>query len=553
MIHVAWCSWAEDTPTHGYWDQAVIEALTGPPWSDEPPLHGPLGRDYRHHEGLGSLPPSEGAVVVVPARSHVALAERINDELARLPWVLLVLTGDEEHVFPLEAIDHPSLRGWAQTAHPRAVGGRWRAFGDWWPQGTREALQAALGPESGYGVPWFYAGQVNNPEREAMVAALRHRQRWRRDGDLVATPGFTLGLERSEYRRRLAMAAIAPAPPGCFTPDTFRAYEALAAGAVPIVGDTTRWDPEPGWWSTLLGDDLGWPVIEDWSSVGDHIDALLAEWPACANRAQAGYLAHKWHVRRAWDDDLTALSGEAPELSPVTILVPTSPVGSHPEASIMVESIESARAAFPGAEVVLMADGVRPEQEALRPGYEGYQRIMTWWARSWGNARLLRHWPHRHQAAMLREALAEVTTELVLFLEHDTPLVGDGHAEAMAAFADERVSLLRFHHEASVLDEHEHLMLGGVQLVGGVPARPTMQWSQRPHLARAAWYREVLDEHFGPDARCFVEDRMHGVVQEARDPASYGLWLFHPEGDVKRSTHLDARAGADKYTEAQTW
>ncbi len=98
----------------------------------------------------------------------------------------------------------------------------------------------------------------------------------------------------------------------------------------------------------------------------------------------------------------------------ITVLVPTSPIPSHPSTAIIDETLDSIDAAgLDACEVVVMCDGVRPEQEDRSADYAEYVRRL-----SWSLDERPRSWPflfpeHRHQAAMTREALDKVTTPLV--------------------------------------------------------------------------------------------------------------------------------------------
>jgi hypothetical protein len=90
-------------------------------------------------------------------------------------------------------------------------------------------------------------------------------------------------------------------------------------------------------------------------------------------------------------------------------------------------------------------------------------------------------------------------------------------------------------------------------LEGGTPMRKTMQWSQRPHLASTAFYRQMLDRYFHPDSLTMIEDVIHGaVIEDCRKDSimgwySWRLWIYHPEGNIKRSYHLDGRGDDPKY------
>jgi hypothetical protein len=88
----------------------------------------------------------------------------------------------------------------------------------------------------------------------------------------------------------------------------------------------------------------------------------------------------------------------------------------------------------------------------------------------------------------------------------------------------------------------------------------TSQWSQRPHIASVAYYRRILDSHFSADAKCFIEDKMHGVLDQAYILDGIAGWnqhrihIYDPgngNGNMKRSYHTDGRAGERKYDERQ--
>jgi hypothetical protein len=156
----------------------------------------------------------------------------------------------------------------------------------------------------------------------------------------------------------------------------------------------------------------------------------------------------------------------------------------------------------------------------------------------------------------VREALFRwVDTDNVLMVEHDTPLVADEPIDWAACeqlVAQRAVDVLRFHHEAHVPREHRHLMIDHETIeMMGVPLRRTVQWSQRPHLASTAYYARMLQRHFSSEARCFIEDRMHGIAQQF--PREHRLAIYHPDGNIKRSYHLDGRQGEPKYDESQVW
>jgi hypothetical protein len=227
------------------------------------------------------------------------------------------------------------------------------------------------------------------------------------------------------------------------------------------------------------------------------------------------------------------------------------------------QTIRDIRANLPDCEIIIMLDRIRPEQEDRRGAYEEYKRRLLWLAHhTWHNVLPIIFDEHMHQAAMTREALNQVATPTIFFVEHDAPITPDHDFDWQTlteAIMQGDANIIRFHNEAGVLPEHEYLMLGPVEPITGktsapdVPVRKTMQWSQRPHLASTAFYRQMIKNYFNPKSRTMIENVIHGVVIEScRKDAVMGwygwrLWIYTPEGNIKRSYHLDGRGGDPKF------
>lgn len=243
----------------------------------------------------------------------------------------------------------------------------------------------------------------------------------------------------------------------------------------------------------------------------------------------------------------------------ITAVVPVSPIKSHPDTAILDETLDSIRHHFPSAEILLTFDGVRIEQAERYDAYEEFIRRALWRAdHHYGAVCPLIFEEHRHQSGMMQAVIDEIRTPLLLYVEQDAPLVTDELIEwdAVTGFIlDGHSNLVRFHHEAHIPDEHQHMMHGQ----HGLFTR-TSQWSQRPHVASVAYYRRILDSHFTEKTCCFIEDRMYGVVDNAylRDKRhgwnQHRLHIYTPnQTNIKRSWHSDGRAGEPKYDEFQTW
>jgi hypothetical protein len=235
----------------------------------------------------------------------------------------------------------------------------------------------------------------------------------------------------------------------------------------------------------------------------------------------------------------------------ITVLLTTSPIPSHPSTDIIEETIESVRHWLPDSVILILMDGVRPEQADRQEAYAEFLHRLTGLAIfRMRNIHIAPFMVHTHQAAMVRQALELVATPHLLFMEHDTPLVIDCEIP-FAGFVEvldgNFIQLIRLLHEAEIHPEHMHLM--SYSLIDcGLPFTRTMQFSARPHLARKDFYERLL-ARFSKDANCFVEDLAHSICQENAE--DWPMAIYTPEGNKKRSYHTDGRAGYRKFDELQ--
>lgn len=515
-------------------------------------LIAPDGR-YRHDT---TPPDGDGAVVVCPARYYTPA--EVNELIAPLPWCVLILTSDEESTFDQTAVEHPNVKCWVMTPRPdRPYWENTRFIGEGFNPATRPTLKVTGNPERTTDV--YLSGQNTHKRRHELFKVLERSERgWSRD--VQATPGFMQGYDRDEYLARMARSKVAPCPSGPATPDSFRLYEALEAGCVPLADITAPGTyPNRGYWE-MVAPGAPFETVAYWHDVEKYIATALHNWPRMAAECSAWWQQHKRRMRLDLLDDVAEVSGmPAPTRDVndlITVVMPTSPIPSHPDTRVIDETLSSVRERLPRAEVFLMCDGVAPAWEHRRVDYEAYLHRLTWETNlEWDNVVPFLFDRHTHQVGMTRAVLPEVRTPLVLFVEHDTPLVGDvDWAGCARAVLSGETNLIRFHHEASVLEPHRHLMVDDVpRVVEGVPLLRTVQWSQRPHLAATGSYRNWLDAGWWRESDGMIEDRMHGVVEndwlQHRDPRRFRLSMYAPTGDMKRSTHLDGREDAPKVTE----
>lgn len=555
-VPLVWVSYHPEVNARAQWDCGLLENLFNRSmWT---PV---LARRFSHRTGFDQVGDGAGAVVVVPAQHHVDDVDRLNRDLERLRWCVVMLIGDEHSLFPWHELSHPAMRLWIMTprpsVHTHGVGRRF--IGEGYGPSDTPGVLAQFAPAVERQRDFFFAGQVTHERRRSCVEALRalhHDDDW-----LVETPGFLQGLARLEYLGYMSTAKVVPAPSGPGTPDSFRAYEALEAGALPLVDATTSEGWAGYWWFLLGKQDPPFPVVKDWADLPDIMADAVAGWPANANRASAWWQRYKRDLAYNLEEDLSALGAPVPRpdgpSDAITVLIPTSPIPSHPDTTMIEETLASLRAQpdLAGCEMIVMIDGVRPEQEARRDDYEEYVRRLLLVCNRMPNVVPLRSETHLHQAGMTRLALEMVKTPCVAFVEHDTPVDGYIPWDAMArAIVMGKASVIRLHHEAAPLEAHRHLMVDAeAHFVDGIPMMRCAQWSQRPHLSSTDFYRWMISTYFGHQSRTMIEDVMHGVIDQAwREDGvegwePFGLYLYTPEGDIRRTRHSDGRGSEEKY------
>jgi len=145
---------------------------------------------------------------------------------------------------------------------------------------------------------WSFAGQAK-PSRHAMIETLAQRT----DGHLVINDHFNSGLSKPEYATLLSNTQIVLCPRGWASVESYRFYEALEAGAIPLVEDDggfglyrehcTRsgsWNAlkggpkywydiakrtrRPSYWRSAFGEDFPCPRIYKWENLPATLDEI---------------------------------------------------------------------------------------------------------------------------------------------------------------------------------------------------------------------------------------------------------------------------------------
>lgn len=293
-INVIWKSYHKpEIIDRGYWDQGILEDTFA---KDE----------FEHHTSMHAVPNGEGAIVVINGRTHVDDIALINKDLANLAWVLLIITGDEEGLFPWQEIRHPMLRTWVQL--PRMNKHNDVSFK--LPNGYRAGTPALL-KDIGYwqkDIDFSFIGQVNHPRREQCVEAAETIDN-QYESYIETTDAFGKeALAQREYLGILARSKIVLCPSGIETPDTFRLYEALEAGCVPVVDAFATNNQDWGFWFYLFGEQPPFPIIPYWDELPNLMPTLLKEYPENANRCFAWWQQYKRKIYNKLMSDLKEIN-----------------------------------------------------------------------------------------------------------------------------------------------------------------------------------------------------------------------------------------------------
>lgn len=482
MLKVNYLSTKEGTPAKGYWDMAFLDDL------------------------LRDLPDSERQVFIIPGAYQFDKVAEINEELSKHSKVLVFITSDEEGKFPCDQLHHIDMVHFCQYGHCK------RPFPIGYTTETRKHLkQIGLKEKT---IDTFYAGQLNSYERKRLFAQAAMGD----NNVLLGTNGFSKGFPPEVYYDYMAQATSVLTPGGWVSPDSFRFYEALEAGCIPV----------------------GFP---------EYARKLFPDMPGeffgSNNQWFAWWIGKKMQLRQQIKDTLGIKEA-------LTVVVPTSYIPSHPSTEIIDQTIASIRH-HTGSDIILTIDGLRPEHEEMSNDYTEYIRRLLWKCNfEYENVYPILFDSHTHQVGMMKEALKHVATELVLYVEHDTPLVTDESIDwqfLISAIMRNDANVIRFHFEAKIPEEHEYLMVHDKDMPYLVA---TKQWSQRPHLARTEFYRGIM-RLFSENANCFIEDFIHGRAQEGNWD-DWRIFIYSPDPiNIKRSLNLDGRAGGAKYDDKQIW
>ncbi len=179
-----------------------------------------------------------------------------------------------------------------------------------YPEGSSKIVHFPLGYKTGFipslgGQPqqrparerryrWSFAGQTQRPERQAMLEAVRAQLGAGYEHG-ISEWNASNSLSTQDYAALLLDTVFVPVPIGNVNVESFRFYEALEAGCIPIAVRATSRQPEDYFRNLFRTRDIPFPLVTNWSR--DLAQLSLASWDD--NRIESVRLASaQWYRER---------------------------------------------------------------------------------------------------------------------------------------------------------------------------------------------------------------------------------------------------------------
>lgn len=232
------------------------------------------------------LEPTDRAMVLIPARHFAGKENWLEKELAKIKTLTLVCGGDEEAELKIELLDLPNEALIVQNPHPDKHDRYFRLGTGYPPHIKREFRNKNLDV--------FFSGQITHKRRQLLYDYLLplHCDTWHING----TKGFTQGYTPARYYDYMNSAKVVPCPSGAVIPDSFRAFEALECGAIPLLDEVNPSGTITEYWDWLLGPNP-LPKYKEPAEVPAKISEILENWQDYSLEVQAWYIRYKDNIK----------------------------------------------------------------------------------------------------------------------------------------------------------------------------------------------------------------------------------------------------------------
>lgn len=300
-INVVWYGNPERTEYRIWWDMALLSDILANKIIQ-------TNQEFIHYDGIDILPEGEGAVVMLPSRLWADREDEINNNLQRLKYVVLICFGNEEGTFNFTKIRHPMLRVWMQLPRMNMHNDVSYKLVNGYRTTTIEQIKTTGLQERT--IDYAFIGQVNHERRHQCVDVLNQFHGLYPTSVIIETDGFGKEVVAyPDYIDILSKTKIAPCPSGVECCDSFRLYEALEAGCLPVVDAFSTNFKTPGFWQYLFREEVPFPIVPYWDDFPQVLPVLLKEYPANANKCFAWWQLFKRSIAYKLIDDVRILHG----------------------------------------------------------------------------------------------------------------------------------------------------------------------------------------------------------------------------------------------------
>lgn len=232
----------------------------------------------------------DGAVIAIRACDNMRYVNKLNEEISKLKWCVIIVTGNENVSNFHTAIKHPNCKVWLQTPEIEDQADRFLGFG--YPTEDIKDFDRGVIRSRPYLVS--FAGQVNHIRRRQAVENVRIMK----NHFIFETPGFNQGMAYNDYREMLLSSKIVACPGGPETPDTFRVYEALEAGCIPIVDLVSARNAENytgNYWEKVF-EFCPLPVIYHWETLPIVVEEIMQNYLKVRDEVQEWWVHAKLDI-----------------------------------------------------------------------------------------------------------------------------------------------------------------------------------------------------------------------------------------------------------------
>ncbi len=227
----------------GCWDHGLLASI----FNADP-------RFVQHNSGRPVF--DEAIIIMGKPQDHLA----VFDHLSKFKKALVILTSDEDSMESWKSFIPDHVQVWTQYYHENKSPIKDRLLLGFPTRLKDVTVDKTL--ERKYFCS--FVGQVQNSHRRKCVDALEkipgHFMK------LASGFGGVNGLEYQDYINILCQSKIVLCPSGSMCTDSFRVYEALECGALPIVEPRSPRDEKHfNYWKEVNADIL--PCLDDWGSL----------------------------------------------------------------------------------------------------------------------------------------------------------------------------------------------------------------------------------------------------------------------------------------------